>query len=109
MTSLEQLIELNDAINLRLDVLGLGSGPGHTMARFIKLIEELGEAASEEIAFDGLNFRKPRDLKASARYATELLDCALTSLLAYFDHTGNDPLAALTLHIDDRHRRAMEA
>lgn len=107
MTDARRLLaELNGKINDR--IFEKTPDPiAHDLARFVKIVEELGEAATELIETHALNFRKTADQVAAAnRYAEELLDGALTLILAHADFTQADSLQALRLHLENRHRRA---
>lgn len=107
--SRKALAELNRIINTHVDDQTIGDPVGHDLARFVKIIEELGEAATELIATHALNFRKTKSQVAAAEsYAGELLDGALTLLLAHHDWTDSDSMEALEIHLANTLRRARQ-
>lgn len=75
--------------------------------RMLKIQEEAGEAADAYIGWVGANprkgvYKKREDLEE------ELLDCALTALIAWCDVThGEEPTAALVRHSEARLERQL--
>lgn len=76
--------------------------------RLLKIVEEAGEVAEAYIGLTGANPRKGFT-HSHMELESELLDVALTALVAYCGFTGfADPLIRLEKHADSRNTRHRE-
>lgn len=76
--------------------------------RLLKIIEEAGEVAEAYIGVTGANPRKGFT-HSLGDLESELLDVALTALIAYVGFTGfRDPLVRLNRHAETRNQRHRE-
>lgn len=98
----ETLAQASDWLDKRI----VADGPNHLRhIRVSKLGEEVGEVQAALISLEGSNPRKEFDPAARAKLETELLDVALTALLAFYHVSRRLPLESFAAHAQDKIQR----